>query len=159
MKYLKISNTQWIGDHTIYVYHTTGVLSIVPGADQAPVPLSIFRSNSWRVQNIVVIGRVYYTLECFEFSSNFELDRNMLSGTGAMSTGHDLWPDSVLPLCIVVTWLLATIYFRNVIIRLPSLGQLRTPSHFKNTINDGSYEIRAIYGYHIRKLSFNNLYE
>ena len=40
---------------------------------------------SWRVQNIVVIGRVYFTLECFEFSSNFELDRNMLSGTGAMT--------------------------------------------------------------------------
>ena len=81
--------------------------------DQAPVPLSIFRSNSmkiqnalvsnilnrsqryfahvttvtlsWRVQNIVVIGRVYFTLECFEFSSNFEFDRNMLSGTGARS--------------------------------------------------------------------------
>ena len=83
--------------------------------DQAPVPLSIFRSNSkfyenserfslnildrsqryfahvtavtlsWRVQNIVVIGRVYLTLDCFEFSSNFEFDRNMLSGTGARS--------------------------------------------------------------------------
>ena len=38
---------------------------------------------SWRVQNIVVIGGVYITLECFEFSSNFEFDRNMLSGTGA----------------------------------------------------------------------------
>ena len=38
---------------------------------------------SWRVQNIVVTGRVYFTLECFEFSSNFEFDRNRLSGTGA----------------------------------------------------------------------------
>ena len=38
---------------------------------------------SWRVQNIVVIGCVYFALECFEFSSNFEFDRNMLSGTGA----------------------------------------------------------------------------
>ena len=38
---------------------------------------------SWRVQNIVVIDRVYFTRECFEFSSNFEFDRNMLSGTGA----------------------------------------------------------------------------
>ena len=75
----------------------------------APVPLSIFRSNSmkiqnalvsnifdrsqryfahvttvtlsWRVQNIVVIGHLHFTLECFEFSSNFEFDRNMLSGT------------------------------------------------------------------------------
>ena len=41
---------------------------------------------SWRVQNIVVIGRVYFTLECFEFSSNFEFDRYMLSGTGARSS-------------------------------------------------------------------------
>ena len=40
---------------------------------------------SWRAQNIVVIGHVHFTLECFEFSSNFEFDRNMLSGTGAWS--------------------------------------------------------------------------
>ena len=40
---------------------------------------------SWRVQNIVVIGRVYFTLEYFEFSSNFKFDRNMLSGMGACS--------------------------------------------------------------------------
>ena len=40
-------------------------------------------SLSWRVQNIVVIGRVYSKLEHSEFSSNFEFDRNMLSGTGA----------------------------------------------------------------------------
>ena len=38
---------------------------------------------SWRVQNIVVTGSVYFTLECFEFSSNFEFDRNIVSGTGA----------------------------------------------------------------------------
>ena len=42
-------------------------------------------SLSWRVQNIVVIGRVYSKLEHSEFSSNFEFDRNMLSGTGASS--------------------------------------------------------------------------
>ena len=84
----------------------------------APVPLSIFRSKSkfdenskhssvnirgrsqryfphvttvslsWRVQNIVVIGRVYSKLERSEFSSNFEIDRNMLSGTGAWCGGH-----------------------------------------------------------------------
>ena len=41
---------------------------------------------SWRVKNIVVIGHVYFTLKCFEFSSNFEFDRNMLSGTGARLT-------------------------------------------------------------------------
>ena len=40
---------------------------------------------SWRVQNIVVISRKHFTLECLEFSSNFEFDRNMLSGTGARS--------------------------------------------------------------------------
>ena len=40
-------------------------------------------SLSWRVQNIVVIGRVHSKLEHSEFSSNFEFDRNMLSGTGA----------------------------------------------------------------------------
>ena len=40
-------------------------------------------SLSWRVQYIVVIGRAYSKLEHFEFSSNFEFDRNMLSGTGA----------------------------------------------------------------------------
>ena len=42
-------------------------------------------SLSWRVQNIVVIGRAYSKLEHSEFSSNFEFDRNMLSGTGALS--------------------------------------------------------------------------
>ena len=47
---------------------------------------------SWRVQNIVVIGHVYFTLECFEFSSNFEFDRNMLSGTGAW-TVYGLMPN------------------------------------------------------------------
>ena len=46
---------------------------------------------SWRVQNIVVIGREYFTPQCFEFSSNFEFDRNMLSGTGAWD-GPVLWP-------------------------------------------------------------------
>ena len=40
-------------------------------------------SQSWRVQNIVVIGRVCSKLERSEFSSNFEFDRNMFSGTGA----------------------------------------------------------------------------
>ena len=47
---------------------------------------------SWRVQNIVVIGRVHFTLECFEFSSNFEFDRNMLSGTGAWSPYRCYYP-------------------------------------------------------------------
>ena len=46
---------------------------------------------SWRVQNIVVIGRVYFTLECFEFSSNFEFDRNMFSGTGACNDDTTKW--------------------------------------------------------------------
>ena len=40
-------------------------------------------SLSWREQNIVAIGPVYSKLERSEFSSNFEFNRNMLSGTGA----------------------------------------------------------------------------
>ena len=58
---------------------------------------------SWRVQNIVVIGRVYFPLECFEFSSNFEFDRNMLSGTGTrtgknlcITIFNSLWPGFVI---------------------------------------------------------------
>ena len=43
---------------------------------------------SWRVQNIVVIGHVYFTLECFEFSSNFEFNRNMLSLVLSCLSGH-----------------------------------------------------------------------
>ena len=49
---------------------------------------------SWPVQNIVVIGHIHFTLECFEFSSNFEFDRNMLSGTGAR-WGMSLWVHSL----------------------------------------------------------------
>ena len=93
---------------TIYVHGFHLVI-----IDQAPVPLSIFWSNSkfdenskhcsvkytrpittifshvttvslsWRVQNIFVIGQIYLKLERSEFSSNLEFDRNMLSGTGA----------------------------------------------------------------------------
>ena len=47
-------------------------------------------SLSWRVQNIVVIGRVYSKLERSEFSSNFEFDRNMLSGTGSSGLPYAL---------------------------------------------------------------------
>ena len=38
---------------------------------------------SWRVQNFVVVGRVYFELEPCKFWSNFEFDRNIVSGTGA----------------------------------------------------------------------------
>ena len=70
------------------ISHTGKVASLYWIRALAPVPLSIFRSNSKIHENsecssIVVIGRVYFTLECFGFSSNFEFDRNMLSGTGA----------------------------------------------------------------------------
>ena len=51
-------------------------------------------SLSWRVQNIVVIGRAYSKLECSEFSSNFEFDRNMLSGTGAWPELGHTWKQS-----------------------------------------------------------------
>ena len=46
---------------------------------------------SWRAQNIVVIGWVYLKLERSAFSSNFEFDRNMLSGTGAWTDVASLW--------------------------------------------------------------------
>ena len=67
-------------------------------------------SLSWRVQNIVVIGRVYSKLEHSEFSSSFEFDRNMLSGTGA-STVYDYLSSKSLknikgitsrPICIII---------------------------------------------------------
>ena len=109
---------------------TTNNIIIYGNIDLAPVPLSIFRIRnsmkiqnalvlnipdrsqryfahvttvtlSWRVQNIVVIGRVYFTLECFEFSSNLEFDRNMLSGTGAwfdIGSGNGLLPGGTKPL-------------------------------------------------------------
>ena len=57
---------------------------------------------SWRVQNIVVIGHVYFTLECFEFSSNFEFDRNMLSGTGAIWR-HGTWSLVLIMACYSTT--------------------------------------------------------
>ena len=59
---------------------------------------------SWRVQNIVVIGRVYFTLECFEFSSNFEFDRNMLSGTGAWWKDHALLLNSSPSAAYIHRW-------------------------------------------------------
>ena len=77
---------------------------------QAPVPLTIFRSNStkirsalvwnmlyrsqrnfahvttgtlsWRVQNFVLIGGVHFKPEHCKLWSNFEFDRNIVSGTG-----------------------------------------------------------------------------
>ena len=86
---------------------------LVPLPSQAPVPLTIFRSNSkfdqigsvlvsnilnrsqrnfahvttvtlsWHVQNFVVVGGVHFKLEHCKFWSNFEFDRNIVSGTGA----------------------------------------------------------------------------
>ena len=40
---------------------------------------------SWRVQNFVVIDWAYFKLERSQFWSNFEFDRNSVSGTGARS--------------------------------------------------------------------------
>ena len=76
---------------------------------------------SWRVQNIVVVGRVYFTLECFEFSSNFEFDRNMLCGTGAwlhwkislnLAINAHGSNGSSLVRCKSITWTV-TIYFQK----------------------------------------------
>ena len=39
---------------------------------------------SWRVQNFVVTGYVYFKLEHCKWS-NFEFERNIVSGTGAWS--------------------------------------------------------------------------
>ena len=41
---------------------------------------------SWRVQNFVVVGRVHFKLEHCKIWSNFEFDRNIVSGTGARNT-------------------------------------------------------------------------
>ena len=38
---------------------------------------------SWRVQTFVVIGRVHFKTEHCKFWSNFEFDRNIVSGAGA----------------------------------------------------------------------------
>ena len=46
---------------------------------------TLYDSNSWCVQNLVVIGRVYFKAEDLKFWSNFEFDRNIVSGTGARS--------------------------------------------------------------------------
>ena len=74
--------------------------------DQAPIPLTVFRSNSkfdhnlkccslrptplittkvtlsWHVQNFVVISREHFNPEHFKFWSNFEFDHNIVSGMG-----------------------------------------------------------------------------
>ena len=38
---------------------------------------------SWRVQNFVVIGKLHFKLEHCKIWSDFEFDRNIVSGTGA----------------------------------------------------------------------------
>ena len=72
-------------------HHKYQLINVVFGPVQAPVPLSIFRSNSKFDENSKhssskhssMIGPVYSKLKRSEFSSNFKFDRNMLSGTGA----------------------------------------------------------------------------
>ena len=48
-------------------------------------------SLSWHVQNFVVIGSAYFKQEHSKFLSNFELEWNTVSGTGARSW----WPISL----------------------------------------------------------------
>ena len=48
---------------------------------------------SWRVQNLAVIGLAYFDLIHCEFFSNFEFDRNTVSGTGAWT------PPRLAPQC------------------------------------------------------------
>ena len=66
-----------------------------------PVPLTVFWSNLcsslrhtqsitikfWRVPNFVMIGGEYFKTEHFKLWSNFEYDRNIVSGTGARHIG------------------------------------------------------------------------
>ena len=65
---------------------------------------------SWRVKNIVVISRVYFTLECFEFSSNFEFDRNMLSGTGAIYSTCSSHTQTTYLLYLLYTWFVLLLF-------------------------------------------------
>ena len=81
---------------------------------------------SWRVQNIVVIGRVYSKLERSEFSSNFEFDRNMFSGTGA-------WPANMT---VAIRW--SKIRF------IPIMGSYTgtiAPSFWAIYLYQGSFDI------------------
>ena len=106
-----------LGQHCL-LYYFLYCICTPPAYELAPVPLSIFRSNLKFDENserfsfeytgpittifctrhdsdtVVTCAkyRVYFTLECFQFSSNFEFDRNMLSGTGARSAA---WHGSV----------------------------------------------------------------
>ena len=49
--------------------------------------------SSWRVQNFIVIGYIYFKLEHSKFWSNFEFDRNIVSGMGArFSWNFPIWP-------------------------------------------------------------------
>ena len=43
---------------------------------------------SWRVQTFLVIGWDYSKLQYSKFWSNFEFDRNTVSGTGAWRLSH-----------------------------------------------------------------------
>ena len=98
------------------------LMSVKCKIDLALVPLTIFLSNSkfdqicrdliwnmcnrsqrnfahvttvtlsWRMQNFVVIGDVYFEREHSKFWSNFEFDRNIVSGTGAWTATTWNWP-------------------------------------------------------------------
>ena len=48
-----------------------------------PITKFCSRHDSVRVQNFFVIGRVHFKPEHCKFWSNFEFDRNIVSGTGA----------------------------------------------------------------------------
>ena len=52
------------------------------------------------VPNFVVIGKAYFKLECYQFWSNFEFDRNIVNGTGAwtlfnIASSNSLSPDGI----------------------------------------------------------------
>ena len=95
-----------IGACRFFSYLVEAERRIYTSLHQALVPLTVFRSNSkfvlnrsqrnfasvttvtlsWRVQNVFVIGLWYFQSEHSKCWSNFELDRNIVSGTGARSS-------------------------------------------------------------------------
>ena len=106
---------------------------------------------SWRVQNIVVIGRVNFTLECFEFSSNFEFDRNMLSGTGARFHPQARAPQK----CDSDSLTKQTSGWESYFILMHQLQNTKWKKKVKKKEKKKT-QFRALYHYVLSKMSFQN---
>ena len=81
---------------------------------------------SWHVQNFVVISRVHFKPEHCKFWSNFEFDRNIVSGTGAC--WH--WSGSSL-VHVMASCLLSTKPLPKPILILLSIAPLGTHINMK----------------------------